>query len=168
MPRRPARAWGSVDRGKCRLGMEPRKTTSGCRRCKEKRKATSDTSPSPDVSEPRAVRDPEHARKQSARNPGDPGSGRLAAAGRSASGSLRTHADDARTQEVGRSHSTREPLEQTRPDGCGEGGGKGIDQGESGGRNHACGRRADTGMPSDVNRIRHGALLKCFMLSDPR
>jgi len=51
-------------------------------------------------------------------------------------------------------HSTEEPLEQTRPDGCGEGGGKGTDQGESGGRNHACGHSADTGMPSDVNRIR--------------
>jgi hypothetical protein len=41
---------------------------------------------------------------------------------RAASGSLRTHADEIRTREVGRSHSTGEALEQSRFDGCGESG----------------------------------------------
>src|SRR3990172_7297355 len=72
MPRRPARAWGSVDRGTCRPAIEPRKITSGCRRSKEMRKATSGASISRDASGPRAVRDPAHARKQPVRNPGDP------------------------------------------------------------------------------------------------
>src|SRR5207237_5523378 len=53
------------------------------------------------------------------------------------SGSLRTHADDARTWEVGRSRSTREALEQNRATGGGEGGGKGIGQRETASANHA-------------------------------
>jgi len=44
----------------------------GCRRRKEMRKATSDTSRSQDAPESRAVRDPVHTRKHLAREPGDP------------------------------------------------------------------------------------------------
>src|SRR6516225_11955656 len=45
---------------------------SGCRRCKEKRKATSVASPTQEATGPRAVRDPVHVRKHPAREPGDP------------------------------------------------------------------------------------------------
>jgi len=44
----------------------------GCRRCKEKRKATSGVPRSRGTSGPRAVRDPVHVRKHLAREPGDP------------------------------------------------------------------------------------------------
>src|SRR5215831_1310812 len=44
----------------------------GCRRCKEKRKATSVASLAQEATEPRAVRDPVHVRKHLAREPGDP------------------------------------------------------------------------------------------------
>src|SRR5437870_6136515 len=47
-----------------------------------------------------------------------------------ASGGLRTHAEDERTREVGPSYSTEEPAEQRRGTGRGGGGGKGTDQGE--------------------------------------
>src|ERR1700690_1024819 len=63
----------SVDRGTCGPGIQPRKNfPPGCRRCKEKRKAPPGVSPSRDASGPRAVRDPEHVRKDLAREPGDP------------------------------------------------------------------------------------------------
>jgi len=44
----------------------------GCRRRKEARKATSEASPTRDAKESRAVRDPVHAPKHLAREPGDP------------------------------------------------------------------------------------------------
>src|SRR5207249_2248318 len=47
---------------------------------------------------------------------------------RDASGSLRTHADDERTREVGRIHSTGEVPEQSQTDGSGGDGGKESDQ----------------------------------------
>jgi hypothetical protein len=61
---------------------QPRKTlTPGRRRCRRKRKAPSGAPISRGVPESRAVRDPEHARKHLAREPGDPrfarGSSRL-------------------------------------------------------------------------------------------
>jgi hypothetical protein len=70
----------SVDRGTGRPGIQPRKNPAtskevvppGCRRRKERRKATSGASPARDAPGPRAVRDPEHARKHDAREPGDP------------------------------------------------------------------------------------------------
>ena len=43
-----------------------------CRRSKEMRKATSDVSVRRDTEGLRGVRDPSHARKQYAREPGDP------------------------------------------------------------------------------------------------
>src|SRR4030042_7195021 len=162
MPRRPARAWGSVDRGTCRPGIEPRNFTSGCRRCERKRKATPGASPTQDASGPRAVADPTHARKRPARNPGDPSSGRRGGERRSASGSLRAHADDVRTQEVGRAHSSKEPLEQARHNGYGERGGKGTDQGEFGRQKHTFGHCAEYSMPIDVIRTRHGTFLTVF------
>ena len=69
----PVRARRSVDRGKCGLGIEPRNNyASGCRRCKEKRKATTSAPLSREAMVPREVGDPRHARKQPAREPGDP------------------------------------------------------------------------------------------------
>src|SRR5215470_5326489 len=54
-------------------GIQPRKkSTSGCRRCKEKRKAASGAPISRGATGSRAVRDPAHARKHLAREPGDP------------------------------------------------------------------------------------------------
>src|ERR1700676_313667 len=51
--------------------------------------------------------------------------------GQSVSGSRKTHADDERRWEVGPAHSTGEAVEQGRENGCGDGGGKGPDQGKS-------------------------------------
>jgi hypothetical protein len=48
------------------------KLTTGCRRRKGRRKATSDASLSQDVPESRAVEDPVHVRKHLAREPGYP------------------------------------------------------------------------------------------------
>ena len=48
------------------------KPESECRRCKEMRKATSALSLRQDGEGLRGVRDPEHAQKQRAREPGDP------------------------------------------------------------------------------------------------
>jgi|SRR5208337_686419 len=62
-----------------RVFSRERSLPPGCRRRKERRKATSGTPQSQGVSEPRAVKDPEgrrrlppHARKHLAREPGDP------------------------------------------------------------------------------------------------
>ena len=44
----------------------------GRRRCRNKRKATLDASPSRDAFRSRAVKDPRHVRKHLAREPGDP------------------------------------------------------------------------------------------------
>ena len=46
--------------------------TTGCRRRKERRKATSGVSLSQDTPESRAVKDPVHVRKHLVREPGDP------------------------------------------------------------------------------------------------
>src|SRR5437016_2787181 len=63
----------SVDRGTCRPGSEPRKTTPpGRRRRGRKRKAISGVSRMQDTKESRAVRDPEHVRTHLAREPGEP------------------------------------------------------------------------------------------------
>ena len=54
-------------------GIQPRKdVSSGCRRCKEKRKATPNASPARDALGSRVVGDPVHVRKHLAREPGDP------------------------------------------------------------------------------------------------
>src|SRR5438876_11227457 len=68
------RGWRrSVDRGTCGPGIQPRKNLPpGCRRCKEKRKAPLGASISRDATGPRAVRDPVHARRHLAREPGGP------------------------------------------------------------------------------------------------
>jgi hypothetical protein len=68
----------SVDRGTCRLGIEPRKPcpakagTPGCRRRRSGRKATPGAPTSRGAPGPRAVKDPMHARRHLAREPGDP------------------------------------------------------------------------------------------------
>jgi len=63
----------SVDRGRCRPGIELRKRlTPGRRRLRSGRKATSPTLKAQDVGESRAVRDPVHVLKHFAREPGDP------------------------------------------------------------------------------------------------
>src|SRR6516225_6089534 len=70
----------SVDRGTCRLGIEPRKHDlaaqaagpSGCRRSRNKRKATPGVPLWQGASGPRAVEDPKHAWNHFAREPGDP------------------------------------------------------------------------------------------------
>src|SRR2546428_7504217 len=70
---RPQGRRRNVDRGTSRPGIQPRKTfTPERRRCKEKRKAISDTSPAQDVAGLRAVREPEHAPTHLAREPGEP------------------------------------------------------------------------------------------------
>ena len=60
-----------------RVFSRERKNPPGCRRHKERRKATSGVPPVPGTSEPRAVQDPVHARKHLAREPGDPLSARI-------------------------------------------------------------------------------------------
>ena len=88
-----------------RVFSRERELTPGCRRCKEKRKATSGSPISRGAPESRAVRDPVHVRKHLAREPGDPRSAR-AQVPWDASGSPRTYADDERTGEVGQTCST--------------------------------------------------------------
>ena len=61
-----------------------------------------------------------------------------------ASGSLRTHADDVRTQAVGRWHSTCEVSEQTEATWSGGDGGKAIGQGECTTRLHVPDTGPDT------------------------
>ncbi len=58
-----ARAGGAI---------EPRKSSSGCRRCIHKRKATPVAASSQVAAGPRAVGEPRHARNLHAREPGDP------------------------------------------------------------------------------------------------
>jgi hypothetical protein len=73
MRRRPQGCRRSVDRGKCGPGIEPRKWfSSGCRRCHISRKATQAIPPARGMDWPCVVEDPAHARKLSAREPGDP------------------------------------------------------------------------------------------------
>jgi len=63
----------SVDRGKCRLGIEPRKRlSSGCRPSCGKGKATTSGPPWQGTLVSREVGDPRQAWKQLAREPGDP------------------------------------------------------------------------------------------------
>src|SRR2546428_717761 len=63
----------SVDRGTGRPGIQPRKSlSSGRRRRRSRRKATSGASPPRDATESRAVTDPVHARTHLAREPGEP------------------------------------------------------------------------------------------------
>src|SRR3990172_6092148 len=77
MRSRPRGWWRSVDRGRSRPGIEPRKTdTPGRRRRGAKRKATSEASIPRDAEESSAVRDPEHAPTHLAREPGAPLSAR--------------------------------------------------------------------------------------------
>src|SRR6267143_46860 len=96
----------SVDRGTCRPGSEPRKTTPpGRRRRGRKRKATSGVSRMQDTKESRAVRDPEH---------------------------VRTHLGDARPRAVGQPRNTCEVSEQRWATSGGGDGGKGAGQGELG------------------------------------
>src|SRR2546427_11544724 len=74
---RPQGRRRNVDRGTSRPGIQPRKTfTPERRRCKEKRKAISDTSPAQDVAGGRAGRGPEHGRGNLAREPGGAWGGR--------------------------------------------------------------------------------------------
>jgi len=59
---RPVRAQRSVDRGACRLAIEPRNwACSGCRRARKQRKATPRAAFSRAASGPRGVEEPEHA-----------------------------------------------------------------------------------------------------------
>src|SRR5260370_54905 len=53
-----------------RVFSREKKLPPGCRRRKERRKATSVASPTQEVAEPRAVRAPVHVRKHLAREPG--------------------------------------------------------------------------------------------------
>jgi hypothetical protein len=55
-----------------RVFSREKKLPPGCRRRKEKRKATSVASLTQEATEPRAVRDPVHVRKHLAREPGGP------------------------------------------------------------------------------------------------
>src|SRR3989304_976338 len=77
MRSRPRGRWRSVDRGRGRPGIEPRKKRApGRRRRGGRRKATSEASIPRDAEESRAVRDPEHAPTHLAREPGEPLSAR--------------------------------------------------------------------------------------------
>ena len=74
MRRRPRGRGRSVGQGYLQAGLLSREiSVSGCRRCPNERKATSQTAPDPRaVGGPRAVREPLHAGSLHAREPGDP------------------------------------------------------------------------------------------------
>ncbi len=82
---------------------------------------------------PRGVKDPEHAWKLYAREPGDPANWPWRVAPRGPRRESKEYDGDERLREVGQLHSTCEALEQGPRYAvvCGEGGGKGADQGES-------------------------------------
>lgn len=107
--------------------------TSGCRRVLNRRKATRCNLLSRELFRPRVVGDPVHARKLSAREPGDPTFGLVQVLARSAQRTLRGHGCDGRTWEVGRTHrdrGSRRTKTGEIPVG-GDGGGKGSGQGQS-------------------------------------
>jgi hypothetical protein len=85
------------------------------------------------VHRPRGVRDPVHARTLYAREPGDPANWPCRVAPRGPRRESKEYDGDERLREVGQLHSTCEALEQGLRCAvvCGEGGGKGADQGES-------------------------------------
>src|ERR1700683_4747547 len=98
----------SVDKGTCGPGIQPRKTlTPGRRRCKEMREA-------------RSCARTEAPRTGTGRSQVRPG----LQLPWDASGSLRTHADDERTWEVGQTYGTEEVPEQRWATGGGGDGGK--------------------------------------------
>ena len=66
----------------------------------------------------RGVRDPEHAWKLCAREPGDPGNSPAGWRRGTVREGMLPHDGHARFQGVGRSHSTREAGEQSRPEGA--------------------------------------------------
>jgi len=124
-----------------RVSSRERDNPPGCRRRRKMRKATSDAS-----LVARRAGTPRGQRPRACAETPRTGTGRsrvcpTPTTGQAASGSLRTHADDARTREVGWPHSTREVLEQwprpsarpTSPDAVASGGdgGKGASQGKS-------------------------------------
>src|SRR5512147_1028828 len=77
MRRHPQGCRRSVDRGTRGQSIEPRKVyRPGCRRCRDKRKATRAGAPGRAPTRPCVVRDLSHAWKPPAREPGDPLAGR--------------------------------------------------------------------------------------------
>ena len=107
--------------------------TPGCRRTLNRRKAIRCSLLSPELHRPRVVGDPAHARKLSAREPGDPTFGLVPLTARSAQRTLRGHGCDVRTWEVGQAQRYRgsgRTKTGESPVG-GDGGGKGPGQGQS-------------------------------------
>ena len=105
-----------------------------------------------DAAGPCAVRDPRHVRKHLAREPGDPTGlcdRKIGRAYREVEG---LDADDERRWEVGPAQSTGEAVEQGRENGCGDGGGKGADQGKPA----RAQRTPDTGPARCAQRARAG------------
>ncbi len=105
-------------------------TTSACRPCPDKGKATSGAALSelpPDAAESETLRMRESSRRENRETPGIPAPIRRGTAGEG----HKPHVRHARSWGVGRSHSTDEAGEQRRPFGdSGVRGGKGIEQGD--------------------------------------
>src|SRR5258708_2498105 len=99
----------SVDRGKCRLGIEPRnRLSSGCRPCRREGKATTDVPHWRGALVSREVRDPRHAQKQPAREPGDPAF--------TPAGTLGTHREvQGRTTMMNGRRKSDRPVVATKP-----------------------------------------------------
>src|SRR6516225_11218332 len=74
-----------------------------------------------------------------------------------ASGSLRTHADDERTWEVGQTYSTWEVPEQCRAIGCGGDGGKRSGQREPARAKRVPDTEPERDAPSALERVRQAA-----------
>src|SRR5216684_6478042 len=99
----------SVDRGTCRSGIEPRnKLSSGCRPFNDVGKATTGGPQRQGPLVSREVRDPRHARKQLAREPGDPAT--------TQAGTFGSHREvQGRTAMMNGSRKSDRPVEATKP-----------------------------------------------------
>src|SRR6266699_659399 len=99
----------SVDRGTCRQGIEPRnKLSSGCRPFNDVGKATIVMPFWQGMAVSREVRDPRHARKQLAREAGDPAT--------TQAGTLGSHREvQGRTAMMNGSRKSDRPVKATRP-----------------------------------------------------
>ncbi len=128
-------AWRSVSRGSVGQPLSSEITSPGCRLCwlDEGEGNMVYAVIQRDTHRLRGVRDPEHAWTLYAREPGDPANWPFLVAQRGSRRESKDYDGDEWLREVGQLHSTCEALEQGLRYAvvCGEGGGKGADQGES-------------------------------------
>ena len=126
-------AWGSVSRGVHRRSIELRNHRSGVPTLLDDGEGNMNEGAKRALIRLPGVRDLWHVHKLHEREPGDPANWPCWVAPRGPRRESKEYDGDERVREVGQLHSTCEALEQGLRCAvvCGEGGGKGADQGES-------------------------------------